>query len=384
MVYTAVTPFRCLAVCHRRKYEGWNITRLPKPRQEKSRCRGRFQTMDLPFNKSALQPQPSHQCQNTAGCPGARWPNWLEREFTDQKVHGLNPTSASRLPLSRLWQPGSIPALVQPSGGMAVRHRKGATAGRFFGCLGTAIQPILTAHSRPMQGMCSVGWPPSWGASWLSSYSANLLTGESGRTRLPPLDFRCLGLGNLVVSQPSCFIRVAWQLITERITQTFSTRRGASWLSSYSANLLTGESGRTRPPPLDFRCLGLGNLVVSQPSCFIRVAWQLITERITQTFSTRRGASWLSSYSANLLTGESGRTRPPPLDFRCLGLGNLVVSQPSCFIRVAWQLITERLLVSITGKRETEHTTKPWRSIVSLQLVRWDTGKGRRPRQEDE
>ncbi|KAG5454635.1 hypothetical protein CSKR_106027 [Clonorchis sinensis] len=55
---------------------------------------------------------------------GARWPRWLEREFTDRKV----PTSASRLPLSRLGQPGSIPALVQPSGGMAVRHRKGATA----------------------------------------------------------------------------------------------------------------------------------------------------------------------------------------------------------------------------------------------------------------
>ncbi|KER30418.1 hypothetical protein T265_03151 [Opisthorchis viverrini] len=45
-------------------------------------------------------------------------------------VCGSNPISASRLPLSRLGQPGSIPALVQPSGGMAVRHRKGATAER--------------------------------------------------------------------------------------------------------------------------------------------------------------------------------------------------------------------------------------------------------------
>ncbi|KAG5445238.1 hypothetical protein CSKR_103411 [Clonorchis sinensis] len=59
---------------------------------------------------------------------GARWPKWLEREFTDRKVHGSNPTSAFRLSLSRLGQPGSIPALVQPSGGMAVRHRKGAKA----------------------------------------------------------------------------------------------------------------------------------------------------------------------------------------------------------------------------------------------------------------
>ncbi|KAG5442242.1 hypothetical protein CSKR_100174, partial [Clonorchis sinensis] len=43
-------------------------------------------------------------------------------------VRGSNPTSASRLSLSRLEQPGSIPALVLPSGGMAARHRKGATA----------------------------------------------------------------------------------------------------------------------------------------------------------------------------------------------------------------------------------------------------------------
>ncbi|KAG5450497.1 hypothetical protein CSKR_109095 [Clonorchis sinensis] len=52
----------------------------------------------------------------------------LERERTDRKVRGSNPVSASRLPLSRLGQPGSIPALVLPSGGMAARHRKGATA----------------------------------------------------------------------------------------------------------------------------------------------------------------------------------------------------------------------------------------------------------------
>ncbi|KAG5440993.1 hypothetical protein CSKR_109688 [Clonorchis sinensis] len=63
---------------------------------------------------------------------GTRWPKWLEREFTDRKVRGSNPTSASQLPLSRLGQPGSIPALVLPSGGMAARHRKGATAKRLF------------------------------------------------------------------------------------------------------------------------------------------------------------------------------------------------------------------------------------------------------------
>ncbi|KER25322.1 hypothetical protein T265_07198 [Opisthorchis viverrini] len=29
---------------------------------------------------------------------GARWPKWFEREFTDRKVRGSNPTSATRLP----------------------------------------------------------------------------------------------------------------------------------------------------------------------------------------------------------------------------------------------------------------------------------------------
>ncbi|KAG5450463.1 hypothetical protein CSKR_105125 [Clonorchis sinensis] len=57
---------------------------------------------------------------------------WLQSEFTARKVLGSNPTSASRLPLSRLGQPVSIPALVHPSDGMAARHRKGVTAERFF------------------------------------------------------------------------------------------------------------------------------------------------------------------------------------------------------------------------------------------------------------
>ncbi|KER21989.1 hypothetical protein T265_09819 [Opisthorchis viverrini] len=62
----------------------------------------------------------------------------LERRFINEELSGLrrsvrgsNPTSATRLPLSRLGQPGSIPALVLPPGGMAARHRKGATAERF-------------------------------------------------------------------------------------------------------------------------------------------------------------------------------------------------------------------------------------------------------------
>ncbi|KER28462.1 hypothetical protein T265_04691 [Opisthorchis viverrini] len=79
-----------------------------------------------------------------------------------------------------------------------------------------------------------------------------------------------------------------------------------------NANLLTIKSVvRTRSLHLEFPCLALGNLAVSQLSCLLLVAWQLGTERTLQLNQ---------------------------------GLGNLTVSQPSCFLRVAWQLGTERAL----------------------------------------
>ncbi|KAG5446326.1 hypothetical protein CSKR_113481 [Clonorchis sinensis] len=44
---------------------------------------------------------------------------WLEGKFTDRKVRGSNPTSASRLPLSRVGQLDSIPLLHLPLGSIA-------------------------------------------------------------------------------------------------------------------------------------------------------------------------------------------------------------------------------------------------------------------------
>ncbi|KAG5452728.1 hypothetical protein CSKR_102158 [Clonorchis sinensis] len=50
-----------------------------------------------------------------------------------------------------------------------------------------------------------------------------------------------------------------------------------------SANLPTERSVvRTRPLPLNLPCLALVNLAVSQPSCLLRVGWQLGTERMSQ------------------------------------------------------------------------------------------------------
>ncbi|KAG5448643.1 hypothetical protein CSKR_104073 [Clonorchis sinensis] len=75
-------------------------------------------------------------------------PNSLEREFTDRKFRGSNPTCASRLPLSRLGQTGSIPALAQPSDGTAVRHRKGATAERITAVEHPALLHLLAVQKR--------------------------------------------------------------------------------------------------------------------------------------------------------------------------------------------------------------------------------------------
>ncbi|KER28789.1 hypothetical protein T265_04477 [Opisthorchis viverrini] len=60
------------------------------------------------------------------------WDYVSRNEITDQRVRGSNPTrSASRLPLSGLGQPGSIRAIILPSGGMEAGHRKGVTDERF-------------------------------------------------------------------------------------------------------------------------------------------------------------------------------------------------------------------------------------------------------------
>ncbi|KER30980.1 hypothetical protein T265_02661 [Opisthorchis viverrini] len=67
-----------------------------------------------------------------------------ECEFNDRKDRGSNP-SASRLLLSRLWQPGSTPALVPSSGGMAARHRRAVTAKPF--CLALRNLSVINVFS---------------------------------------------------------------------------------------------------------------------------------------------------------------------------------------------------------------------------------------------
>ncbi|KER30853.1 hypothetical protein T265_02784 [Opisthorchis viverrini] len=112
---------------------------------------------------------------------GSRWLKWLEHESNYQKVRGSNPTSAILLPLSRLGRPGSIPALVPLSCGMAARHRNYESIKE---TTHKVAENSPTAHDR---------FHPSWGSSGRHSprvsvnlmlYCAYLMSpkkGESGR-----------------------------------------------------------------------------------------------------------------------------------------------------------------------------------------------------------
>ncbi|KER29783.1 hypothetical protein T265_03692 [Opisthorchis viverrini] len=145
-----------------------------------------------------VEPQGSVVYKVPHDFPGARWPKWLEREFTDRKVHGSNPTSASRLPLSRLGQPGSIPALVLPSGGMAARHRK-------------AVAPLRCLAALPHEGGTRAGILP--GCPSLGRGRARTMDFSVVRLWLVNLDFALVGsrevkksksFSSNTLSVPSC------------------------------------------------------------------------------------------------------------------------------------------------------------------------------------
>ncbi|KER20588.1 hypothetical protein T265_15284, partial [Opisthorchis viverrini] len=88
---------------------------------------------------ATLEPQSNWKLSSCLCLPTSKLHNFASkvqevaksgREVTDRKVRGSNPTSATRLPLSRLGRPGSIPALLLPPSCMAARHRKGVIAER--------------------------------------------------------------------------------------------------------------------------------------------------------------------------------------------------------------------------------------------------------------
>ncbi|KAG5446073.1 hypothetical protein CSKR_103847 [Clonorchis sinensis] len=161
-----------------RKHRGWDTARLPKPRQRKSRYRGWVRTTELRLLSVA-------------------WDEtfqWLEREFTDRKVRGSNPTSVSRLPLSRLGQSGSIPALVLPLGGMAATHRKGVTAERVthvakYVVSGSILGGLRSANVNELTGEIAQCLEREF-TEWKMAHNNNNNNNNNNRSAVTP--FRCL------------------------------------------------------------------------------------------------------------------------------------------------------------------------------------------------
>ncbi|KER22241.1 hypothetical protein T265_09609 [Opisthorchis viverrini] len=158
---SAVTHFRCLTSM---PFEGSTRAEIlpgcPSLDRGSREAEVGFESLTF-WSKSALLPTKSWSCYCSAVtpfmCPAAMPPEGstragilpgcpsLDRESREAEfgseprtsrsvVRGLNPTSASPLPLSMLGQPGSIPALVLPSVSMTTRHRKSVTAERFLDC----------------------------------------------------------------------------------------------------------------------------------------------------------------------------------------------------------------------------------------------------------
>ncbi|KAG5441345.1 hypothetical protein CSKR_103221 [Clonorchis sinensis] len=346
----------------------------------------------------------------------ARWFKWLERELIDRKVRGSSPTSASRLLLSRLGQSGRIPALVLPSGGMAVRHRKAVTP---FRCL-AAMPPEGSTRAGILPGCPSldrgsreaeVGFEPrTFRSSQIRENQAGFRYGLScfdyiftGSEMAPWLECEFTNRKVRATWQypsphtSSCFLRVAWQLGTERMLQLNDffiyspCDKSSSCVALSDDHRLQARRSlvRTQLHHFDCSCLDLNTLAISQPSCLLRVVWQLGTGSVLQLndrslmtlFKLQSKAilghqheehhrtcmqCWMS---ANLLTGRSVvRTRLLPLDFPCLGLGNLTVSQPSYNLRVAWQLGIERVL-----QLNDDFPNTPSFSVVPI--LAWETWK---------
>ncbi|KAG5454113.1 hypothetical protein CSKR_110488 [Clonorchis sinensis] len=152
---------------------------------------------------------------------------------------GRSVVHASRLLLSGLGQPGSISALVLPLGSMAAWCST-------FSCL-------KTSQTRDSAGFQQLEHE----AAWCSTFSCL----KSSQTR------------DSAGFQPG-----GYEVQKETILVT-----GARWLKWLGRKFADRKVRGSNPTSAsDFRCLDLGNLTISQPSCFLLVAWQLSTERVLQ------------------------------------------------------------------------------------------------------
>ncbi|KER23879.1 hypothetical protein T265_08343 [Opisthorchis viverrini] len=105
------------------KHGGWDTARLPRPRQG---------SLDAEMLSHSLGYTPSRTIRDSEANSLVGTTTQLCSKQTlvnpSGVVRGSNPTSATRLPLSRLARPGNIQLHFAPSGIMVVRHRKGTRA----------------------------------------------------------------------------------------------------------------------------------------------------------------------------------------------------------------------------------------------------------------
>ncbi|KER24477.1 hypothetical protein T265_07847 [Opisthorchis viverrini] len=212
-----------------------------------------------------------------------KWPKWLEREFTDRKVRGSNPTSASQLPLSRLGQPGRIPAFVLPSGSMAVRRRKGATSERLDSF--SAVYSLREHHKREIQSRFTdiLLHQGAWGLS---------------HTRAPTESRPGhVALFAGFYEDPSA-LATGWKTNPVEFDTVFN-HSGKAWAWGVSSVLNAVNLGNlpqvnANAPPRGISSMsadewsvgrflvGLDNMALSQPSYFLRLTLQLGTEMVIQ------------------------------------------------------------------------------------------------------
>ncbi|KAG5440943.1 hypothetical protein CSKR_114471 [Clonorchis sinensis] len=184
------------------------------------------------------------------------------------------------------------------------------------------------------------------------------------RTRPLPLDFPCLGLGNLVVSQLSCLLLVAWQLGTEKVLQLNDCDGLCSAILAHFAELRPSSQKSiaklmSRAHKLEVaQWLRLELNGRSVCVSYAILASQFFLSRFGQPasisalvllsggLSARHRQGGVTADLSHYLIGDIAqwleceftdrkvRILLLLLEFPCLGLGNLAVSQSSCFLLV--------------------------------------------------
>ncbi|KAG5452951.1 Solute carrier 12 member 9, partial [Clonorchis sinensis] len=247
---------------------------------------------------------------------------WLS-EFTVLKVRGSNPTYASRLLVSKLGQRGSIPALVLPSGGMATRHRKRVTAGRFSRDRRGRIDTPVHHFPLPLE----------------QRFTKDIVIDNGNPERYIELFRR----------QACCRLQPDFLIINKNKSFSYSTLPAPNCHATRRKH--EGWDTARLPKPTQGMSRGRGGVRTTDLACLAATP----PERSTRS-GILSGCSSLDrsrdaefgfepSGQVNLVTGKSVvRTQPRHFDCPYRGSDNLAVSQLSCFLRVAWQLGTEMVL----------------------------------------